>query len=65
MADNVAKQRYVDRGYFRVVQADYLAPDGTPRVKAVTRVREKGVDFIRRRLEQFLREYMERRNAGL
>ena len=65
MADNVAKQRYVDRGYFQIVQADYYAPDGTPRVKAVTRVNEKGVDFIRRRLDEFLREYMERRNAGL
>ena len=42
MADNVAKQRYVDRGYFRIVQTDYNVPDGTPRVKAVTRVYEKG-----------------------
>ena len=65
MADNVAKQRYVDRGYFCVVQRDYYAPDGTPRVKAVTRVKEKGVDFIRRRLDSFLQYYMERRNAGL
>ena len=65
MADNVAKQRYVDRGYFQIVQADYCAPDGSPRVKAVTRVREKGVDFIRRRLDTFLQYYMERRNAGL
>ena len=65
MANNVAKQRYVDRGYFQIVQADYFAPDGSPRVKAVTRVKEKGVDFIRRRLEAFLMEYMERQNAGL
>ena len=64
MADNVAKQRYVDRGYFQIVQADYFAPDGSPRVKAVTRVREKGVAFIRRRLDAFLQNYMERQNAG-
>ena len=64
MADNVAKQRYVNRGYFHIVQADYFAPDGTPRVKAVTRVKEKGMDYIRRRLDAFLLCYMERRNAG-
>ena len=51
MADNVAKQRYIERGYFRVVQRDYSAPDGTLRVKAVTRVYEKGVDYIRHLLE--------------
>ena len=64
MADNVAKQRYIERGYFRVVQRDYCAPDGTLRVKAVTRVYEKGVDYIRHLLEDHLMQYMERRNAG-
>jgi len=55
MADNVAKQRYIDRGYFHIVQRDYYAPDGTPRVKAVTRVYEKGVELI----ERLLRNWME------
>jgi prophage antirepressor-like protein len=64
MADNVAKQRYVDRGYFRIVQRDYYGPDGELRVKAVTRVYEKGVDYIRHRLDDFLKQFMERRNAG-
>ena len=64
MADNVAKQRYVDRGYFRIVQRDYYAPDGTTRVKAVTRVWEKGVDYIRHRLDSYLQQYMERANLG-
>lgn len=50
MADNVAKQRYVERGYFRIVQSDYYAADGSLRVKAVTRVYEKGIEFIRRQL---------------
>ena len=58
MADNVAKQRYVNRGYFQIVQADYYAPDGTLRVKAVTRVKEKGVEFIRHRLDEYLLGYM-------
>ena len=50
MADNVAKQRYVERGYFRIVQSDYYAADGSLHVKAVTRVYEKGIEFIRRQL---------------
>ena len=64
MADNVAKQRYIERGYFHIVQRDYFAPDGTPRVKAVTRVYEKGVDYVRRLLDNDLMQYMERHNAG-
>ena len=64
MASNVAKQRYIDRGYFHIVQSEYLAPDGTPRIKAVTRVYEKGVNFIRHRLDNFLLQYMERQNSG-
>ena len=64
MADNVAKQRYVERGYFRIVQRDYYGPDGALRVKAVTRVYEKGVDYIRHRLDDFLKQFMKRRNAG-
>ena len=65
MADNVAMQRYVNRGYFRVVQADYLAPDGTLRVKAVTRVYEKGIAYIRHRLDAYLMSYMERQNSRI
>ena len=64
MARNVAKQRYIDRGYLHIVQSEYLATDGTPRVKAVTRVYEKGVNFIRHRLDNFLLQYMERQNSG-
>ena len=64
MANNVAKQRYIDRGYFHIVQSEYLAPDGTPRVKAVTRVYEKGVNYIRHRLDNYLLQYMERQNGG-
>jgi len=64
MASNVAKQAYLDRGYFHIVQSEYLAPDGTPRVKAVTRVYEKGVNFIRHRLDNYLLQYMERQNSG-
>ena len=64
MANNVAKQRYIDRGYFHVVQRDFYGPDGALRIKAATRVREKGIDFIRRRLDEYLKQFMERQNAG-
>jgi len=64
MADNVAKQRYIERGYFHIVQRDYYAPDGTPRVKAVTRVYEKGVDYIRHLLDDFMQSYTASANAG-
>ena len=47
MTNNVAKQKFINRGYFRIVQTDFFAADGTLRVKAVTRVYEKGVDYIR------------------
>ena len=64
MSNNVAKQRYIDRGYFHVVQRDYYGPDGALRIKAATRVREKGIEFIRRRLDDYLKQFMERQNAG-
>ena len=64
MANNVAKQRYIDRGYFHVVQRDFYGPDGALRIKAATRVREKGIEFIRRRLDDYLKQFMERQNAG-
>ena len=51
MTGNVPKQRYLDRGYFRVIQSEYVEAGGSLRLKTVTRVREKGVDFIRRQLQ--------------
>ena len=56
MSDNVALQRYIDRGYFIVIQKDFAASDGGILVKAVTRVTEKGVDFIRQRLDERFRQ---------
>ena len=50
MTGNVPKQRYMDCGYFRVIQSEYAEAGGAMRLKTVTRVREKGVDFIRRQL---------------
>ena len=59
MEGNIAKQRYVDRGYFHVVMHEYAATDGALRVRAVTRVYAKGIDYIRRRLNDYFLWYME------
>ena len=64
MANNVAKQRYIDRGYFHVVQRDFYGPDGALRIKVATRVYEKWIEFIRRRLDDYLNQFMEWQNAG-
>ena len=56
MTNNIAVQRYVERGYFSVVQSEYTDPAGVTHVRAVTRVFEKGIDFIRRRLTQAIQE---------
>jgi prophage antirepressor-like protein len=58
MTNNVAKQKFINRGYFHIVQTDFFAADGTLRVKAVTRVYEKGVDYIRRILDRYLMRYV-------
>jgi phage antirepressor YoqD-like protein len=54
MQGNVPLQRYIDSGYFSVVQQDYFAPDGTPHVRPVARVHASGVEFIRSRMENFI-----------
>ncbi len=61
MEGNIAKQRYVDRGYFHVVLHEYSAADWELRVQAVTRVYAKGIDYIRRRLNDYFLWYMEQR----
>jgi len=58
MANNVAMQRYIDRGNFHIVQHDYFAPDGTPHVRAVTRVYVSGVEFIRSRMENYIKRQL-------
>lgn len=47
---NVPYQRYVDCGWFRVIEQKYVK-DGEPIVTTKTLVYQKGVDAIRRKLE--------------
>ena len=45
---NITYQRYVDAGYFRVVETRYLLPIGDYATYSKTVVYQKGVDFIRK-----------------
>ena len=48
--NNVPYQRFVDAGYFKVVESSYMAGDNAV-VSTVTYVKQKGVDYIRKLLE--------------
>lgn len=49
-SNNVPYQRFVDAGYFKVVESSYMAGDNAI-VSTVTYVKQKGVDYIRKLLE--------------
>jgi anti-repressor protein len=49
--NNVPYQRFVDAGYFKVVESSYMAGDNAI-VSTVTYVKQKGVDYIRKLLEE-------------
>ncbi len=48
--NNQPYQRYIDAGYFRVIESTYNKPDGSTHVSFKTVVYQKGIDFIRNRL---------------
>ena len=52
MKDNQPYQRYIDSGWFRVVESRYTKPDGSTHVNTKTVVYQKGIDYIRKMLEQ-------------
>ena len=49
--NNVPYQRFVDAGYFKVVENSYMAGDNAI-VSTVTYVKQKGVNYIRKLLEE-------------
>ena len=51
MPDNTPYQKYVDAGYFRVVEQKYQK-NGDTYINLKTLVFQKGIDFIRRKLEK-------------
>jgi prophage antirepressor-like protein len=48
MPNNQPYQRYVDAGYFRVIEQKYSKPDGSTNISIKTLVYQKGLDFIRK-----------------
>ena len=48
MADNSPYQKYIDSGYFRVIESKWNTPDGETRISLKTVVYQKGIEFIRK-----------------
>ena len=46
--DNMPFQTYVDRGYFRVVESKWNAPNGDVKVNYKTVVYQKGIEYFKR-----------------
>lgn len=51
MRDNQPYQRYVDCGYFRIIEQKYNKADGSTNISIKTLVYQKGLDFIRKIME--------------
>lgn len=51
MRDNLPYQEYIDRGYFRTVEQKYQTPEGETKISIKTLVYQKGLDYIRRLLQ--------------
>ena len=51
--DNKPYQRYIDQGYFRLVEEKYDKSDGVG-IYYKTVVKQKGIDFIRKTLEELI-----------
>jgi phage antirepressor YoqD-like protein len=52
MSNNVPYQRYIDKGYFRIVQQTFLKPEGSVHVNIKTLVYQTGLDFIKKLYKQ-------------
>lgn len=48
MQNNQPYQKYIDSGYFRVIEQKYTKPDGETVITFKTLVYQKGVDYIRK-----------------
>jgi phage antirepressor YoqD-like protein len=50
--DNIPYQKYVDTGYFRVLEQKYKVPSGETKINIKTLVFQKGVDYIRKLIKE-------------
>lgn len=48
MANNIPYQKYVDCGYFRVIEQKYTKPNGDTAINIKTLVYQKGINFIKK-----------------
>lgn len=51
-ADNIPYQKYIDAGYFRVIEQKYTRPDGETHISLKTLVYQKGLSYIIKIVEQ-------------
>ena len=54
MANNIPYQKYVDCGYFRVIEQKYTKPNGDTAINIKTLVYQKGINFIKKLLDKEL-----------
>jgi len=50
--NNIPYQQYVDCGYFRVLEQKYTVPSGETKINIKTMVFQKGIDFIRKKINE-------------
>ena len=54
MANNIPYQKYVDCGYFRVIEQKYTKPSGDTAINIKTLVYQSGINFIKKLLDKEL-----------
>ena len=52
MQNNQPYQRYIDLGYFRMIEQKYNKPDGSTHISIKTLVYQKGLDYIRNAIRE-------------
>ncbi len=55
-ADNIPYQKYIDSGYFRVIESKFITPSGETKINLKTVVFQKGVAYINKLLNEGLNE---------
>lgn len=53
MSNNQPYQKFIDAGYFRTIESSYTTQDGTSHINIKTVVYQRGLDYIRKVLEDF------------
>lgn len=54
--NNLPYQKYVDAGYFRIIESRYTMPDGETKISLKTVVFQKGIDFIKNVIDKTMQK---------